>query len=236
MTAEPASESGTGTGWGIANRAILILSSHVGFTIAAVIVVRSFYADNDERNSMLLAFLFREVFVLIFALFALFATEAGARAIASAFAKGLVRARPLVPLVEKLAKEKRLRKVVEVLRWVTLWLCITAGFVAAGTLILSTGGFQTSPFVQLPMTMVVLGAMMSGRWITAFLVFVYGSGYAILLAYRPWITDQLLGVYAPSIAGDDRLLVLLITGLNLFIGVSASYLASGQTERAQPLA
>lgn len=232
MTVASSADSEASGGWGIANRTIVVLLSHGGFTAAIITIVLMFYPDRDGRNGMLLAFLAREAIVLVVGLYALFATATGARAIASSFARALVRARPLVPLVENLAANAKLKGAITLTRWIALWLSITAGFIASGTLIVSTGGFQASPFVQLPMTMVVLGAMMSDKWPTALGVFVYGSLYALLLAFRPWPMDILLGVYDPGVANSDHWLVLLITGLNLFIGVAASYLASGQSDRS----
>ena len=210
--------------WGLEERAIMVVLSHLAFLTLGLVIVTTLYENvKGARSAVLWRFVGYEAIMIVTVGFALVATETVINQTRGAFTRAFPRVKRVASPIDSTSPGIPQLRVV---RWIALWIGITSGFLAAGVLIVASGGLTSSIFAQLPFTMVILGALMSNdRW-TAIGVFVYGALYAVLLLYSPdWLLEFLFGTATLGQPTNVKLLALLITCLNASIGVSATYLS-----------
>lgn len=219
---------------------MMVLISHVVFAIFAASLVWWFYGNGSNETdaksfrTVMSAFARREGLTLFLCGYAAIFTPGVMEQMKVATIDGLSRAFPKSRLVvTKVGKGKeapsdapaRNGGLLWVTRWIALWVGITAGFAGAGVLIEATGGYNSSAFVQLPFTMVILGALMSNNGRTAFAVFAYGVGYAAILIFDFLNLDSVLfGSTALKSPSNPTWVAFSITVANAAIGVAATYL------------
>jgi hypothetical protein len=121
------------------------------------------------------------------------------------------------------------------MQWTFLWICTLASLYCATILIVGTGGGTKSPFVQLPLLIVVFGGMMSDRQWNAFLLIAIGGAYTILIIFYPesaLLTEPPLVVSAHDVRAHE-IATAIVTVAVLTLGVWAAY-ASTTWRRQQP--
>jgi hypothetical protein len=198
-------------GLSLENRGFLVAVAHFFFLVfAAILVATLYYGARD----LVLAFIGFEAVTFILAALAALSTESLDR-FNVRIRRVLPRWRPSFTLPPEL-------------RWLSLSVGILVGFYASGVLIRNTGGPFGSPFVQFPLTMLVLGALMTDLPRTAVGLILFGVAYAAVLV---WVTDGFVAVGHAETENADAVF-FLTTALNVAIGVGVSFL-SRDSERSQ---
>lgn len=124
---------------------------------------------------------------------------------------------------EKLSSENRRSIVLVVVYFLSLLLLILLDFYAAGRLVNATGGLVTSPYAQIPLIMIVLGAVMANSTPFRIGLVIVGFAYFVACQYTTIFGDI---VHSPHLIDANRLPVLLlaVTLMNLSISVGIQIL------------
>lgn len=200
-------------GLALDSRAWFVMGAHVFFGFAAGILLGASYGD---AGPLVLIFILLELITVTFSFVATLTPES--------VTKIETQTKKILPRLRVSGAPP------ENVRWMMLWLAILVGFYSSGVLVVNTGGPLESPFIQFPMTMIVLGALMTERGGTATFLAIFGLVYAALLV---WGEDLFVAIEI-SKASDPKMVLYIATAINVVIGVTVSFLSRSEIAPSSP--